>query len=475
MKQIEKYKWMIEKQGNMRVPGIIYASDELMAGTKNDNSFQQVRNVAHLPGIVKYSLAMPDIHWGYGFPIGGVAAMDMEEGVISPGGVGYDINCGVRVVRTSLMTTDLKGKIKELTDKIYSKVPSGVGSTSNVRVSSSQLKQILREGSSWALRNGYGWDDDLAFTEEQGCLEGANPDIISERAIERGKPQLGTLGSGNHFIEIQRVAEIYDEKAASILGLEDNQVTVMVHTGSRGLGHQVCSDWVRNLQKIQNKYDIDLPDKELICAPIKSGEGQGYLSAMKAAANFAWTNRQIIMSRVRDVFSEVFGKTAESLFMNHIYDVAHNIAKIETHTVNGMEKELCVHRKGATRAFPPDYPSIPSKYATLGQPVLIPGDMGTASYILLGTLKSMQETFGSTCHGAGRVISRRQAMKATGGRNITHELAQKGIYVRAKSVKTIREEAPLAYKDIDEVVRTVTEVGISKKVVKTVPLAVVKG
>jgi len=475
MKQIDKYKWIIEKEGGMRVPGIIYASEKLMEGVKNDNSLEQVRNVAHLPGIQKYSFAMPDIHWGYGFPIGGVAAMDLEEGVISPGGVGYDINCGVRVIRTALKSSELKGKLEELTNKIYSRIPCGVGSTSNVRISQADLKQILREGSSWAVRKGFGWDEDLEYTEEKGCMQGADPEILSYRALERGKPQLGTLGSGNHFIEIQRVVEIYDEKSASILGLEKNQVTVMIHTGSRGLGHQVCSDWVTNLRKSLKNFDFDLPDKELICAPIKSREGQEYLRAMKSAANFAWTNRQIIMSRVREVFSEVFGNSAESLEMNLIYDVAHNIAKIETHDVDGRKKELCVHRKGATRAFPPNHPSIPSKYASIGQPVLIPGDMGTASYILLGTHKSMEETFGSTCHGAGRTLSRRKAMKVTSGRHIQNELARKGIYVRAKSVKTIREEAPLAYKDIDEVVETVARSGISKKVVKTAPLAVVKG
>ncbi|MCK4572184.1 RtcB family protein, partial [candidate division WOR-3 bacterium] len=378
MKQVEKYKWMIEKEGRMRVPGLIYASPKLINAIKNDNSIEQVRNVAYLPGIQKYSLAMPDIHWGYGFPIGGVAAMDMEEGVISPGGVGYDVNCGVRVLRTNLTSEDIKVRLKELTDKIYSRVPCGVGSTSNVKISESDLKQVLKDGPLWAVRKGFGWDEDLEYTEDRGSLEGANPDILSNRAIERGKPQLGTLGSGNHFLEIQKIVEVYDEKAAGVLGLEKDQVTVMIHTGSRGLGHQVCSDWVNNLRKVENKYNFNLPDKELICAPIKSRDGQGYLGAMRAAANFAWANRQIIMSRIRDVFSEVFGKSAESLDMHLIYDVAHNIAKIETHDVNGSKKVLCVHRKGATRAFPPNHPSIPAKYASLGQPVLIPGDMGTA-------------------------------------------------------------------------------------------------
>jgi len=475
MRQVEKYKWIIEKEGRMRVPGVIYASTKLAEGIKNDNSVEQVRNVAYLPGIQKYSLAMPDIHWGYGFPIGGVAAMDMDEGVISPGGVGYDINCGVRVLRTNLKSDELEGKIQELTDKIYSKVPCGVGSTSNVKISNSDLKQILKDGPSWAVKHGFGWDEDLEYTEEKGSMEGANPEILSSRALERGKPQLGTLGAGNHFLEIQKIVEIYDDVAAGLFGLEKDQITVMIHTGSRGLGHQVCSDWVNNLSKVQNKYNFDLPDKELICAPIKSKEGQGYLSAMRAAANYAWTNRQIIMSRIREAFSEFFSKSAESLEMHLIYDVAHNIAKIEIHDINGTKRELCVHRKGATRSFPPNHPNVPHKYASLGQPVIIPGDMGTASYILLGTQKAMNETFGSTCHGAGRVLSRHKALKVTGGRHIQRELAEKGIYVKAQSVKTIREEVPEAYKDIDEVVDTVVESGISKKVVKAIPLAVVKG
>lgn len=475
MKRKDKFEWIIEKEGNMRVPGIIFASEKLMESIRNDNAAQQVKNVAHLPGICKYSMAMPDIHWGYGFPIGGVAAMDMDDGVISPGGVGYDINCGVRVLKTSLTYEDIKGKIKDITNRIYSNVPSGVGSTGDVRITDSQLRKLLLDGVAWAVRNGFGWDADIEYTEERGCLEGADPDILSDRALSRGKPQLGTLGSGNHFVEIQRVDEIFNRDIAAILGIEENQITVMIHTGSRGLGHQVCSDWVKELQKATGKYKIELPDRELICAPIKSKEGREYISAMKAAANFAWVNRQIIMSKIRCVFSESFGKSSESLKMNLIYDVAHNIAKFENHVVDGEEKRLCVHRKGATRAFPPNHPDLPPRYRSTGQPVLIPGDMGTASYILTGTEESMKITFGSTCHGAGRLMSRRQAIKATGGRNVTNELAEKSIYIRADSIKTIREETPDAYKNIDEVVRTVDELGISRKIARTVPVAVVKG
>ncbi len=475
MKKIGNYKWLIEKQGKMRVPGIIYASDKLYEAMKSDNSIEQVRNVACLPGIQKYSLAMPDIHWGYGFPIGGVAAMDIENGVISPGGVGFDINCGVRVVKTNLNSSDLIKNKELLTNKIYSAIPCGVGSKSDINVSFSTLKNILKEGSSWAVKNGFGWDEDLEYTEENGRLKEVNPEVISDRALERGRQQLGTLGSGNHFIEIQKVSEIFDEESANMLGLEIDSLTVMIHTGSRGFGHQVCSDWVKNLRKNKKKFNIDIPDEQLIYAPFDSKEGQEYLSAMRAAANFAWANRQIILSRLRENFSEVFGKSPEALGMDMIYDVAHNIAKVEEHTVEGKRKKLCVHRKGATRAFPPNHTDIPKKYREFGQPVLIPGDMGTASYILLGTKKAMDETFGSACHGAGRVLSRKKAMQATGGRNITHELKKKGIYVRAKSLRTLREEVPDAYKDIDEVVEVVSRAGISKKVVKMLPLAVVKG
>ncbi|MEJ2568704.1 MAG: RtcB family protein, partial [candidate division WOR-3 bacterium] len=376
---------------------------------------------------------------------------------------GYDIDCGVRVIRTNLKSSDLTGNKELLTNKIYSAVPCGVGSKSDVKVTSSTLKKVLIEGSSWAVRNGFGWDSDLEYTEENGKLDVADPEIISKRALERGHEQLGTLGSGNHFIEIQKITEIFDEKAAAMLGLDLDNVTVMIHTGSRGFGHQVCSDWVKSLRSTKNKFNIEIPDEQLICAPINSKEGQGYLSSMRAAANFAWANRQIILSRVRDSFAEVFGESAESLGMNLIYDVAHNIAKVEEHTVDGKRKKLCVHRKGATRAFPPNHPDIPEKYKQMGQPVLIPGDMGTASYILLGTQKAMEETFGSTCHGAGRVLSRNKAMQATAGRNIIDELKKKNIYIRSKSIKTIREEAPEAYKDIDQVVEVVSKVGISKK------------
>ncbi len=475
LEKIDEVRWRVPKKGGMRVPGIIYALPSMIDHILRDNTPVQVANVAHLPGIQKYSLAMPDIHWGYGFPIGGVAAMDMEEGVISPGGVGYDINCGVRVLRTDLTYDDIKKYLRQLLQAIYTNVPCGVGSQGKLRLSKKDLDRVLVKGSRWAVNNGFGWDEDLDKTEERGEMEGADPSAVSPRAKERGMPQLGTLGAGNHFLEIQVVEEIYDHRIAEVFGLKKGLVTVMIHCGSRGLGHQVCDDWVKTLGRAMQKYKINVPDRELASVPIRSPEGEGYLGAMKAAANFAWANRQIIMHWVRESFSKVLGKSPEELGMKLIYDVAHNIAKIEEHTIDGKKKTVCVHRKGATRAFPPGHPSLPDIYKNTGQPVLIPGDMGTNSYILVGTRRAMEETFGSTCHGAGRVLSRHQAIKATSGRNISKELEQKGILVMAKSIKTLREEVPDAYKDVDMVVEAVVKAGISKKVVKLRPIGVVKG
>ncbi|RKZ25587.1 RNA-splicing ligase RtcB [bacterium] len=475
LEKIDEVRWRVPKKGGMRVPGIIYALPSMIDHILRDNTPVQVANVAHLPGIQLYSLAMPDIHWGYGFPIGGVAAMDMEEGVISPGGVGYDINCGVRVLRTDLTYDDIKKYLRQLLQAIYTNVPCGVGSQGKLRLSKKDLDRVLVKGSRWAVNNGFGWDEDLDKTEERGEMEGADPSAVSPRAKERGMPQLGTLGAGNHFLEIQVVEEIYDHRIAEVFGLKKGLVTVMIHCGSRGLGHQVCDDWVKTLGRAMQKYKINVPDRELASVPIRSPEGEGYLGAMKAAANFAWANRQIIMHWVRESFSKVLGKSPEELGMKLIYDVAHNIAKIEEHTIDGKKKTVCVHRKGATRAFPPGHPSLPDIYKNTGQPVLIPGDMGTNSYILVGTRRAMEETFGSTCHGAGRVLSRHQAIKATSGRNISKELEQKGILVMAKSIKTLREEVPDAYKDVDMVVEAVVKAGISKKVVKLRPIGVVKG
>ncbi|OQX52819.1 MAG: RNA-splicing ligase RtcB [Candidatus Cloacimonas sp. 4484_209] len=477
LEKIDDYRWRIPKKNypGMRVDGVIYAKESLLPHIRMDQTPLQVANVAHLPGIVKYSLAMPDIHWGYGFPIGGVAAIDPDTGVVSPGGVGYDINCGVRVLRTDLRKKDIENRIKQLVDALFVNVPCGIGSKTKRKFSENELKEAMRLGSKWIIKKGYGWEEDVSVTEENGCLDFANPDFLSNRAIERGKPQIGTLGAGNHFLEIQEIDEVYDEDAAKVMGLEKGLITVMIHTGSRGLGYQVCDDNVRIMGKAMQKYGINVPDRQLACVPVRSEEGKKYLGAMAAAANYAWVNRQMIMFWVREAFEKIMGTTAEKLGMHLIYDVAHNIAKFEEHRVNGETRTLCVHRKGATRAFPPNHPKIPLKYKKIGQPVIIPGDMGSHSYILVGTKRAMEETFGSTCHGAGRVMSRHKALDATKGRAIFRELEDIGIYVRSASVKTLREETPEAYKNIEEVVDTVHMAGIGKKVVRMRPLGVIKG
>ncbi len=477
LEKIDDYRWRIPKKDHpgMRVDGIIYAKESLLSHIRMDQTPLQVSNVAHLPGIVKYSLAMPDIHWGYGFPIGGVAAIDPDTGVVSPGGVGYDINCGVRVLRTNLKIDDVKSRIKNIINALFTNVPCGVGSKTKRKFSESELRDAMTNGSEWIVKRGFGWEEDVEFTEEHGRLDVADPETLSERAIERGRPQIGTLGAGNHFLEIQEVEEVYDERAAEVMGLKKGLITVMIHTGSRGLGYQVCDDNVRTMGSAMQKYGISVPDRQLACVPIKSKEGKKYLGAMACAANYAWINRQMIMFWVRESFEKVMEVPAEKLGMHMIYDVAHNIAKFEKHKVDGETKTLCVHRKGATRAFSANHPEIPAKYKEIGQPVIIPGDMGTHSYILVGTDKAMGETFGSTCHGAGRIMSRHKALKATKGRAIYRELEDIGIYVRSASVKTLREEAPLAYKDVDEVVDTVDKAGIGKKVVKLRPLGVIKG
>lgn len=419
---------------------------------------------------------MREAHQGYGFPIGGVAATDIEEnGVVSPGGVGYDINCGVRVIRTNLERKDAESKIKELTKEIFDNVPSGLGSKRKIKLSAGELDGILSEGVSWSIRNGFGWEEDALNCEANGKLEGANPSKVSSKAKERGVAQVGTLGAGNHFLEIQYVEKIFDQDAAKVLGLTENQVTVMIHTGSRGLGHQVCSDYLRIMENAMRKYKIDLPDRELAAAPGNSPESQDYLAAMAASANFAWANRQSITHWVRESFQNVFGRPAEDLDMHLIYDVAHNIAKIEKHKVNGETRPVYVHRKGATRAFPPQHPEIPQKYKNIGQPVIIPGTMGTASYILTGRKEAMELSFASTAHGAGRVMSRNQAIKSFSGEGVRSRLLSRGIFVRAASVEVVSEEAPEAYKNVDEVVRTSHDVGIASMVARLRPLGVVKG
>lgn len=455
----------------MRVPGRFYLSDDL-AGSVEEGAVRQLANVATLPGIVKYSLAMPDIHWGYGFPIGGVAAFDMEHGVISPGGVGFDINCGVRLIATPLTEKDITRK-RELIEALFRTIPTGVGAKSTLKLSARDLLDMMDEGASWAVRNGYGHENDLEHCEENGSMKDASSADVSQKARQRGMPQCGTLGSGNHFLELQVVAEVTDERAARAFGIEKGQICCMIHCGSRGLGHQVCTDHLKVLEKATGNYNIQVPDRQLACAPVSSPEGKAYLGAMAAAANYAWANRQMITHNARGVFASFFGLEHEDMPL--VYDVAHNVAKIEDHRVDGRSMRLCVHRKGATRAFGPGSRDIPRAYSEEGQPVIIPGSMGSSSYLLKGTATAMEKTFGSTCHGAGRLMSRTQAKKSTRGAEVQKILAKQGIIVRATSQAVIAEEAPEAYKPSSEVVRVVHEAGLSLTVARLEPLGVIKG
>lgn len=475
--KLSDYLWEIPQRGGMRVPGRIYASEELMHNILQDESIRQVKNVAHLPGIVKYSLAMPDIHLGYGFPIGGVCATDPQQGgVISPGGVGYDINCGVRLARTSLQEQELEGKLHDVVRNLFYRVPSGVGSTTALKkFTKEDLTQVLRNGARWSIENEMGVPKDLERTEEYGCLSDANLDSVSSDALARGQDQLGTLGSGNHFLELDVVAEIFDEPSAEAMGLQPGNVCVFIHSGSRGLGHQVCQDYLRLMQSGIKNYGIELPDIQLACVPVKSSEGKAYFGAMAAAANYAWANRQTMMHLAKEAIKETLRISEDQLGWQLVYDVCHNIAKFEKHQVDGATKELCVHRKGATRAFPPGHPQLPLVYKHIGQPVLIPGDMGNASYVLIGTEKAMNETFGSSCHGAGRVQSRKKAMEAARGRNIIHEMKRKGITVMATGMRTVAEELPEAYKDVHSVVNVMHSAGIARKVARLRPIGVIKG
>ncbi len=477
IRQLDEMVWEIPRTGQMRVPGRIYASRRMMEDIlKEDESIQQVINVATLPGIQKYSLAMPDIHWGYGFPIGGVAATDLAEGVISPGGVGYDINCGVRLARTRLTLEEVRPKLDRLVSRLFQNVPTGVGARGGLPgVSKKDIQGILKKGAGWAVEHGYGRPEDLEFTEEKGCLRSANPETVSPRAVERGRNQVGTLGSGNHFLEVQVVDQIFDLEVADALGLFLGQVVVMIHCGSRGLGHQVCEDYLRVLNTAVQRYQIALPDRQLACAPLNSQEGQDYLQAMAAAANFAWANRQVIMFNARRAFLETFSISEGELGFHLVYDVCHNIAKIEEHVIDGQSRKVCVHRKGATRAFPPHHPLTPEAYRRVGQPVLVPGDMGRYSFVAVGTARSMEETFGSTCHGAGRVKSRHKALKEGKGRDLLGEMRRMGVLVQARGMRTVAEEMPWAYKDVAEVVDVMHRAGISKKVARLKPIGVIKG
>jgi tRNA-splicing ligase RtcB len=475
LEPLDPYRWQIPKTGQMRVPGIIYSSEAGIRAMSRDGSLQQVANVATLPGIVKAAMAMPDIHLGYGFPIGGVAAFDWDTGVISPGGVGYDINCGVRLATTALTEKEVRPHLEPLASQLFQAVPAGVGSKGSVRLSVRDLKQVLTRGSAWAVAQGFGEDSDIEHTEENGCLSQADPGLLSDRALERGRDQLGTLGSGNHFLEIGVVETIFDDRTARVFGLFPGQVTLMLHSGSRGLGYQVCDDHLGIMKKTVARMGLTLPDRQLACASIRSAEGQAYLSAMACAANFAWANRQIMLHRARQTFMQTLSISPNHLRMTLLYDVCHNIAKKETHLVDGKEQTVCVVRKGATRAFGPGHPDIPDRFRAVGQPILTPGDMGRASYVLCGTDTAMTDTFGSTCHGAGRLLSRKAAKKAGKGRSIQQELAQKGILVKYTGRFTMTEEMPEAYKDVSDVVGVVHGAGISRMVARLRPMAVVKG
>ncbi len=472
-----KYVYEIPKsyKQSMRTRGEIFADERLIESIVRDNAPEQVANVATLPGIVGASKAMPDIHWGYGFPIGGVAAMDMDEGVISPGGVGYDINCGVRLLRTDIEFERVQGNIKALINEMYNNVPAGVGKKARIKLKRGELNRVLDYGIEWAVEQGYGWDEDIPCTEDNGCMTQADSEKVSQKAKDRGEPQLGTLGGGNHFLEVQRIEKIFDEEAAKIFGLKEGMVTVMIHSGSRGCGHQIATDYIKKMEKAVRKYDIKLPDRQLACAPINSPEGEDYFGAMSCGANYAWTNRQLIMHWVRESFETVFKEDSKDMGMSLVYDVCHNIAKREEHEINGKNKELMVHRKGATRAFAPGRREIPHMYRDIGQPVIIPGDMGTASYVLSGRETSMKKSWGSTCHGAGRMMSRTGARRKFRANQVVKELNDKGIYVKAASKDVLKEESSGAYKDINRVVEITHNAGLSKIVAKMVPIGVMKG
>lgn len=471
LEKIDSCRWRLRRHGVMNTDGTIYASAALVGRLEEEKVLEQVSNVACLPGIVGRSMAMPDAHWGYGFPIGGVAAFDAQTGVISPGGVGYDISCGVRLLRSSVKAAEAKNSLPELMDALFEAVPSGLGRSGRLRMKESDVPRVLVDGARWVVEAGYGGSPDLDACEDRGALGGAVPGKVSARALERGGPQLGTLGSGNHFIEVQEVDEIYDEKAAFCFGLFKGQLVVLIHTGSRGLGYQVCDDYIKVMLRAAQKYGIPLPDRQLACAPLESAEGRDYFAAMACAANYAKANRQIITHLVRQAFGGVLG----GQYLEVVYDVSHNIAKMEEHVVDGRRVELCVHRKGATRAFPAGHAELPARYQSVGQPVLVPGSMGTCSYVLAGTPHAMLETFGSVCHGAGRVWSRSRASKNINSSSLKRELEGRGICVRTASLKGLAEEAPEAYKDVCEVVSVCEKAGLASKVARMKPLGVVKG
>ncbi|MFI5144605.1 MAG: RtcB family protein [Ignavibacteria bacterium] len=475
LKKITDYLWEIpvSARSDMKVPGLVYTTEAMIDSISQDRSLQQLINVSCLPGIQKAAMVMPDVHEGYGFPIGGVAATLYPDGVISPGGIGYDINCGVRLLKSEVGVKEIYERIESLSKEIYRNVPSGVGKSGPVKLNNKELDKILENGVRQVIENGYGESSDAELIESSGCIPGADASAVSSHAKERGHDQLGTMGAGNHFVEVDKVTDIYDETIANTFGLFHNQIVILIHTGSRGLGHQVATDYIKVMMSSMGKYNISVPDRELACVPFSSKEGQEYFSAMAAAANFAFSNRQMITSEVRDAWKNIFGKSNGELKI--LYDVCHNIAKIEEHEINGKQVKLIVHRKGATRAFGPMNEDLPPVYKESGQPVIIPGSMGTASYVLAGTNESMKQSFGSTCHGAGRALSRHAARKKVQGEKLRMDLLEKGIIIQAGSIKGIAEEAPVAYKDVDMVVDIVDKAGIAKKVAKLKPLAVIKG
>jgi len=475
--RVDKYIWELpgDFRDDMRVPVRLFSDAQLFDDAFGDRSVNQLIDTATLPGIVSCAMAMPDFHQGYGFPIGGVAALKTTSGVISPGGVGYDINCGVRLLGTHLEQERVAPHLQQLTSALYHACPGGVGGKGRLRVSKRELDRLVTQGARWALEQGLARQKDVTRTEERGCLEGADPARLSVRAKKRGLAQVGSLGAGNHFLEIDVVEEVYLPEVAEVFGLWKHQVAVQIHCGSRGFGHQVCTDYVKRLQSAVKKYDIQLPSRQLVCAPVDSPEGQAYYGAMACAVNYAFVNRQVLTTGVREAFEQVLSDKVKDYDLFQIYDVAHNIAKFEDHQVDGHEMELCVHRKGATRAFGPGYQGLPDVYRDVGQPVLVPGSMGTASYVMVGTQKAMELTFGSTCHGAGRVMSRTQARKKVWGSDLKEDLEKQGIVIRAGSMKGLAEEAPLAYKDVSRVVEVVHGVGIARKVARLRPLAVIKG
>ena len=471
-----EFKINVNDSKKMNVPVTIYADDNLILKMSEDRTLDQAVNVSTLPGVRKHVVVLPDGHEGYGFPVGGVAATDMEEGVISPGGVGYDINCGVRLLRSNLNVNQVKPHLKDLVNELFNSIPSGVGSEGSIKLTRSELDELLIEGVDWAIEHGYGYKQDSEVCEEKGRMTGANPESVSDTARKRGAPQLGSLGSGNHFLEIKQIQEIFDENAAKVMGLEKGKITVLIHCGSRGFGHQVCSDYLRYSEKSLKKYNIELIDRELACVPNNSIEGENYRKAMYSALNFAWSNRQIITHFTRKTFEKIFSSSETELDMKLVYDVAHNIAKVERHKVDGEGmRDLVIHRKGATRAFPAGMEQVPEKYRQIGQPVIIPGSMGTASWILVGNKKSLDLSFGSTAHGAGRTMSRGAAKRSYTVEKVKAELDSKGIYIKALTKNGIVEETPLAYKDVDSVVNVSDKLGIATKVAKLVPIGVIKG